>query len=147
MFALWAIPTAAVSGPINLSGLSRANRAGFNEGVTWLGASVFGAEKLSMETESVQWFDTIAPTRIFVDAWQETWRSYAGCQFCGSSGWTVDGEHYVTSGVGSSDDFYHYVQEACDPALSYVDVGATRFIPCFVTHAIDCSLSEWRRCF
>lgn len=137
----WLIPTLAVAGPFNLSGLSRANCSGFNESVTWMGGSLIAADKLSMETESVQWFDTIAPSRIFVDTWKKTWRSYAGCQFCGSSGWVVDGEHYVTSGYGPGHELYDYVHEVCDG--SYVDIGENRFIPCFVTHAVDCNLSEW----
>lgn len=142
MCAVWMVPTLAFAGPFNLSGLSRANCAtGFNESVTWMGSSALGAEKLAMETESVQSFDVIAPTRIFVDPWQKTWRSYAGCFFCGSSGWTVDGEHYVASGGGHMDELYHYVHEVCDG--SYVDIGEVRYIPCFVTHAIDCNISEW----
>lgn len=143
--AAWCVPTFAIAGPFNLTGLSRANCGGFNESVTWMGSTLIGAfDKVQMETQSVHTFGASAPSRIFVDSWRKTWRSYAGCQFCGSSGWTVDGEHYVTSGVGPDHELYDYIDLVCSAeGWGYVDIGASSYTPCFVTQAIDCNLSEW----
>ncbi|MFT4254983.1 MAG: hypothetical protein QM608_21175, partial [Caulobacter sp.] len=97
-------PLPALAAPTSLSMFSRANCLTYNESLSWDGRGALQPEwEFNLATESLQFFDTIAPSRFIETGWAVTWRSYAGCNFCGSAGWSVEGWHYATtSGIKGS---------------------------------------------
>jgi hypothetical protein len=117
----------------DLSALSRANCSGFNESVTW-----DASESWQMGTESFQVHDN-GNTRLFETGPSTTWRSYAGCQLCGLSGWYVSGFHHVL--YEDDSDKLEFLQENCE--ASYISSDAYGADPCWLTSATDCNLDDW----
>lgn len=116
-----------------LTALSRANCSGFNESVTW-----DASETWEMGTELFQ-VHVNGNSRYFDTGLEETWRSYAGCQLCGLSGWYVSGFHHAQ--YGSDMEKSDYLQENC--GAEYISSDAYGADPCWMTSATDCNLADW----
>jgi hypothetical protein len=139
---LIAMLSSAPMAPESLTMFSRANCISFNESISWDGRGLTDDKwKFQLSTQSDQWFDTVLPSRTFVADWETTWRSYAGCNLCGSSGWTVVGMHFA---YPTSDQRYQGLQEEVLDTLcpGAWEAGIGSGIECRISEAVDCNLGE-----
>jgi len=128
----------AYAGFFNLTMFSRANCATFNESVSW-----DGWNEWRMEVESDQ-MHADGRRRGFID--RDTGiprnRAWAGCLFCGISGWTVYGTHYLEDKYTEDESYMNDVIEFCaDEGGAFVESGT--MVDCKKSFATNCNLTEW----
>lgn len=115
---------------------SRANCvAGFNESVSWDPIQMW-----MLATDSMQTNELTGEYRFFEAEETLTGRSYAGCGFCGNSGWYVEGTHWAGMQDKESDNKY-LTEEICENGWTPQSIA--HVTPCKSTEATSCNLSEW----
>ncbi|MCU1766127.1 hypothetical protein NTD83_11300 [Pseudomonas protegens] len=120
-----------------LAMFSRANCFGFNESVSWDTIRTW-----KLETSSVQYNTVDGSYREFYDKSDSTWRSYAGCGFCGMD-WEVYGFHYADGKYGDPDyraQQDHLLVNVCTAGWSPSVADGS---PCLETYTTSCNLTEW----
>lgn len=152
LFILLLVPQPLSAGFFDLSMFSRANCSvplggipvivGFNESITWDGT---GASWMMYTKSHMHRCDSSeCEYEYFLsDEEESTWRSYAGCMWCGLYGWMVDGEHYVNHLSGGWDNFE--LMDKCDFYGTGMASPALQIPLCKFTRATSCNLTEWKQ--
>ena len=114
---------------------SRANCAGFNESVSW-----DPIQSWMFATDSMQTNEITGEYRDFVADEALTGRSYAGCGFCGTEGWHVEGTHWA--GTQDKERDNNYLRDhICE--TGWTPQSIANVIPCKRSEARTCNLTEW----
>lgn len=140
LFAI-AMANACLAGVFNLTALSRANCIvmGANESVTWEAGGQWEMVTYSSQLHPVHGHRDFESTFPY-----QGWRAYAGCFFCGLSGWDVLGFHYVSANIedGFDEDRDEWLSDNCTSG-SYLSSGSVFTDLCWVTDATGCNPGSW----